>query len=186
MEAIKCIKTRRSVRDFISKEVPDEVLEEIVEAACFAPSWKNSQTCRYIVIKDKAMRSLIADKCTLGFEHNKMIVHSATALVVVVQKKGICGYEKDGSHSTPKGDRWQMFDAGIAAQTFCLTAWDKGIGSVILGMFDDYLIEHYLNLYKFESAAALIAIGYPADIPDAPKRKPLDVQLKILGDNSNE
>ncbi len=180
MEAEKCIKTRRSIRDFLDKEVPDELLREIVETASYAPSWKNTQTCRYIVVKDKEMLLKLAEHATFGSERNKGNIRRASAVVVVAQKRGICGFDSDGTFSTPKGDRWQMFDAGIAAQTFCLSAWDRGVGSVIMGIFDDEAVSNIVGLYNFENAAALIAIGYPYGMPDAPQRKSPDVLLKVI------
>ena len=52
MDTITCIKTRRSIRQFKEQEVTKDVLEDIVQTASFAPSWKNTQTTRYIAITD--------------------------------------------------------------------------------------------------------------------------------------
>ena len=71
MQLIDGIKTRRSVRKFEDKKVPHEVLEQIVEAAAFAPSWKNSQTVRYIAVEDPALKERIATEATMNFTHNK-------------------------------------------------------------------------------------------------------------------
>ena len=122
MQLIDGIKTRRSVRKFEDKKVPHEVLEQIVEAAAFAPSWKNSQTVRYIAVEDAALKERIATEATMNFTHNKDIISACPVLIVVVTKTGICGYEKDGSYTTSKKDKWEMFDAGIASQTFMLAA----------------------------------------------------------------
>ncbi len=64
-----------------------------------------------------------------------------------------------------------MFDAGIAAQSFCLAAWDKGIGTVIMGIFDEEKIAEAINLPQDETVAALIATGYFDQTPAAPPRK---------------
>lgn len=88
--------------------------------------------------------------------------------------KGRCGYEKDGSFSTPKEERWEMFDAGIASQTFCLAAHEKGIGSVIIGIFDESKVEEVVSIPEGQQLAAIIAVGYPEVIPDAPKRKTVE------------
>ena len=68
MEAIKCIKERRSIRKFKSDKVSRDVVNEIVEAAAYAPSWKNTQITRYTVIEDEALKAKIADECVLGFK----------------------------------------------------------------------------------------------------------------------
>lgn len=56
MEAIECIKTRRSIRKYEDKPVDKSLIEEIIEVTRFAPSWKNSQTVRYIAIYDKDIK----------------------------------------------------------------------------------------------------------------------------------
>lgn len=70
MEALECIKTRRSVRKFTDEKIPHEVLEELVETARFAPSWKNTQIARYIVVEDKELQEKIANSCVLDFTYN--------------------------------------------------------------------------------------------------------------------
>ena len=52
MDAITCIKTRRSIRKFKSDKVSPEIIKDIVLTASYAPSWKNTQTTRYIAITD--------------------------------------------------------------------------------------------------------------------------------------
>lgn len=64
-----------------------------------------------------------------------------------------------------------MFDAGIAAQSFCLAAKEYGLGTVIMGIFDEDGISGLLELPEDQELAALIAIGWPADEPEAPTRK---------------
>ena len=93
------------------------------------------------------------------------------ALVVVTMVKNRSGYERDGSYTTSKEDRWEMFDAGIATQTFCLAAHEKGLGTVIMGIFDEAKIEEVIDIPEGQQVAALIAIGHPAITPEAPKRK---------------
>ena len=69
------------------------------------------------------------------FEWNTGIILGAPVLVVLASVPGKSGYEKDGAYSTSKKDKWEMFDAGIAAQTFQLAAHECGIGSVVMGIF---------------------------------------------------
>ena len=70
MEALECIKTRRSFRKFTDEKIPHEVLEELVDVARFAPSWKNTQIARYIVVEDKEIQEKIANSCVLDFTYN--------------------------------------------------------------------------------------------------------------------
>lgn len=171
MNAVDCIKTRRSVRKFTEDLVPVETVKEIVELASYSPSWKNTQVIRYILVEDPAMIAKIAEEGVMDFPLNQKTVSRAKQLMVITKKDGICGFEKDGSYSTSKEDRWEMFDAGIAAQTFCLAAHDKGVGTVILGIFDDAKIKEIVDVPEGQTVAAVLAMGYPAFAPDMPPRK---------------
>lgn len=113
MNTIDCIKSRRSVRKFTEEKVPHEVLEQLVELARWAPSWKNTQIARYVAVEDEALKNRIAEEATIPW--NEGIIKGAPVLMVMTYVEKRCGYERDGSFSTSKGDRWQNFDCGIAA-----------------------------------------------------------------------
>lgn len=180
MEALKCIETRRSIRKFKAEKITNETLESIVSAASYAPSWKNTQVTRYVVIEDSALKNQIAEEAVLGFEYNSTTIKGASALVVVTMIHGRSGFERDGSYTTSKEDRWETFDAGIATQTFCLAAHDMGVGSVIMGIFDEAKVAELVNLDENQKVAALVAIGYPDEEPTAPKRKSADELMRII------
>lgn len=94
--------------------------------------------------------------------------------VVVTIIKNRSGFERDGSFSTHRGDGWQMYDAGVASEAFCLAAYDKGLGTVIMGIIDDDKIAALLNVPQDREVVAVIPVGYPAESPVAPKRKPVE------------
>jgi len=171
MKATECIKTRRSIRRFTDSAVTDETMKEIVGLASYSPSWKNTQVVRYMAVRDDSVKNRIADECVLGFEGNNKIIRSCPVLTVISVKHGISGYERSGEPSTSKEDRWEVFDAGIATQTFCLAAHELGLGTVIMGIFDEKKVAEAVSLPEGQKAAALVATGYPALQPDMPKRK---------------
>lgn len=180
METLKCIETRRSIRRFQEKQIPHEVIEEIVAAASYAPSWKNTQVTRYTVIEDEALKTRLADEATQGFEQNSNIIKGAPALVVVTLIHGRSGFERDGSYTTSKEDRWEVFDTGLATQTFCLAAHDKGVGSVIMGIFDEAKVAELAGIDEGQRVAALMAIGYADCEPAAPKRKTAEELVRFI------
>ena len=178
MNAIECIKGRRSIRKFKNDKISHSLLESIISTSSFTPSWKNTQITRYIAIEDTSIIQKIADEFTPEFNSN--IVKQVSTLIAVTFIKGRSGFERDGSFSTQKGDRWQMFDAGIACQTFCLAAHEAGLGTVIMGIFDEDGITKLLDIPENQELAALIAVGHPADMPPAPKRKSVDDLLTFI------
>lgn len=176
MNVMECIKHRRSIRKYKSIPIDHSIIDSIVSAASYSPSWKNTQITRYIAIEDSSILRTIADEFTPDFNSN--IVKQAPMLMAVTFVKGRCGFERDGSYSTKKEDRWQMFDVGVSCQSFCLAAKEQGLGTVIMGIFDEDGISELLHIPEDQELAALIAIGYPDIEPEAPKRKPVDVLLQ--------
>ena len=176
MNVTECIKTRRSIRKFKPDPVDHSIIDSIVSSASYSPSWKNTQITRYIAVEDRSVLSEIADKYTP--DYNSKIIRQAPVLMAVTFVKGRCGFERDGSFTTKKEDRWQMFDAGAACQTFCLAAKDKGLGTVIMGIFDEDGISELLHIPKEQDLGSLIAIGYPDIDPEAPKRKSVEELLQ--------
>ena len=179
MEFTQCAKERRSIRTFKDQPIPHALIEEIVEVASYAPSWKNSQISRYIFVEDEAVMEQMASECVLGFAPNGALIRRATAVMVVTMVGGRSGFERDGSYSTPKGDRFEMFDAGLATQTFCLAAHDKGLATVILGYFDEEKLIPLLNIPEGQKVACVIGMGYPDESPKTPRRKTVEELLTI-------
>ena len=170
MNAKECIETRRSIRKFKPDSINHSIIESLVKTASMAPSWKNTQIARYYILEGAAKDELAA-KCTPAYPHNGEIIQGAPMLVVVAFVKNRSGFERDGSFSTVKEGGWQMFDSGIAAQTFCLAAHEAGLGTVIMGIFDENLVASSIGLPEEQEVACLIPIGYPDEAPASPKRK---------------
>ena len=72
-----------------------------------------------------------------------------------------------------------MYDAGVASQTFCLAAYEQGLGTVILGLFDQATVETMLQLPEDRELVALIPVGYPDETPTVPRRKPVEDLLSF-------
>ncbi len=179
MNTIECIKTRRSIRKFTDQPVAAEEIAKVVDAATYAPSWKNSQTTRYIAILDKALKDKLANDCMMNFEYNINTANNAPAMIVVTTINGRSGYERDGSPTTSKGTHWQSFDAGIATEAFCLAAHELGLSTVIMGIFDESRVSEVVCVPDGQSVSALIAIGYADDAPTPPKRKSAEELLTV-------
>ena len=178
MTAKECIKGRRSIRKFADTPVSRDVIADIVETASYAPSWKHTQITRYIAVEGE-LKDKIADECTSAYAKNGEIIKHAPMLIAVTFIKNRSGFERDGSYSTPKEGGWQMFDAGVASEAFCLAAYEQGLGTVIMGIFDEAKAASLLEVPEERELVALIPIGYPAESPAAPKRKSVEELLSF-------
>ena len=180
MDAITMIKERRSVRKYKDEKVDRETMREIVEIARWAPSWVNYQIARYTLVDDEVIIKEIADQGVNGFVYNIDTLKTAKGVAVLSFVKGKSGtYDKE--YITSKGNSWEVFDAGIACQTFCLAAHAKGVGTCIMGVIDDESIAKIVNLPEDEIVAALIVYGYEDGQHQAPnKRKDVDEIMRFV------
>ena len=74
METIQAIRSRRSIRKYQPKPVPHEVIEQIVADAAYAPSWKNTQIARYVLVEDRTTIDKMAEEMVLDFKLNERLV----------------------------------------------------------------------------------------------------------------
>lgn len=173
MDAIKCLISRRSIREYTNQPVTERDIEDIVTMSQMASCWENTQPIRYVAVLNPDLKNRLAEECTAPFPWNTENIHGAPALVVLCIVKGLSGYEPDGSFSTKKGTHWQSFDAGVAAAHFCLAANALKFGTLIMGRYEEEKVKEILSLPEDYDVSALIAIGRPAVIPAASERKPL-------------
>ncbi len=174
MEAIQCINTRRSIRKYTDKIISRDTLNDIIAAAAMSPSWKNSQTCRWNMVTDPELIAEISRSAVMSFSKNGNTIAGCTCIAVQSCVKGLAGYEPDGSFTTDKGDGWEMYDAGIAGQTFCLAAHNYGVGTVIMGIIDDKRLAELFNIPENERVIAAIAMGYPEGEAKMPPKKSVE------------
>ena len=170
MDVMQAIRERRSVRKFRSESVSDDLVNVVLEAGCWAPSWANSQCWKFVVVRDVRIRANISE--TLSPRNPAAdAVKSAPVTIVVCGELGKAGYYK-GEAQTDKGD-WYMFDTALAIQNMTLAAHSLGLGTVIIGHFDASKAAGILGVPSNVRVVALLSLGYPAEQPVAPTRKGL-------------
>lgn len=179
MEVKECLKSRRSIRKFTGQTVAPELIADLIETTSYSPSWKHTQICRYVAVTG-ALKDRIADECTAAYPDNGATIKAAPLLMVQCFIKNRSGFERDGSYSTHREGGWQMYDAGIQAAALCNAAHDAGLGSVILGIFDDAKVAELIHLSEDREVVALIPMGYAAETPVAPRRKSVEDLLSFL------
>jgi nitroreductase len=158
METIEAIHTRRSIREYQDKPIPDQLVTAMLKAAMASPSARNQQPWQFIVIEDPKLREKIPSICPYA----QMIVNAPLAILV-------CG---DLKIETAQG--YWVIDCAAATQNLLLAAHALGLGAVWTGVYPreermDGLTELFA-LPEYILPHSLVVIGYPAQYPDRPDR----------------
>jgi len=167
-DLMEIIKGRRSIRSYQDREVPEKAINRILEAVQWSPSWANTQCWEIVVVKDQANKERLQATLPKTNPAFKAIVQ-APVVLVVCGRLNSSGYYK-GQVTTKHGD-WFMFDLGIATQSICLTAYEQGLGTVIVGLFDHDKAKEVVGLPDGYEVVAMVPVGYPAKDSPAPKRR---------------
>ncbi len=166
---------RRSVRRYQTRPVPRQVLERCLEAARLAPSAANGQPCSYIVVDDPTLRDTVAHLTfNVVVSFNRWTLSAPAFLVVLNRSSSLARVG-----ATLQGRSWQQVDTGLAAAHFCLQAAEEGLGTCILGWFNERGIKRLLGIQREYRVALLVTVGYPAEEPGNQERKPLSSILRF-------
>ena len=180
MDAIYALKNRRSVRKFKDEVVPRSVMEEVIELVRFAPSWANSQTARWTLIDCPETIQKLANDAVKGFVYNMETLKNAKGVAILSFVRGKSGKLEKYNIESADTNKWEIFDAGIAAQTFCLSCFAHGVATCVFGVIDETTIGEIIGLPEEETVAALFVYGYAETQPDAPARKERGDILRFL------
>jgi nitroreductase len=159
---------RRSTRKYADRPVSRETLQAVFEAVRWSPSWANTQCWEIVVVTDAAIKTRLQETMGKGNPATKAVVAAPVVLAMCARLKA-SGYYKD--QVTTKFGDWFMFDLGIATQSLCLAAENLGLGTVVVGLFDQDKAAEVLKLPENHELVALIPMGYPAKRSSAPKRR---------------
>jgi len=159
----------RSIRMYKDRPVPAEILEQVLEAVRWAPSWANTQCWEVVVVQDPQVKNEL--QATMPPKGNPAFkaVGQAPVVLALCAKTQSSGFYKE-IELTRFGD-WLMYDLGIANQNLCLMAHSLGLGTVIVGVVDHDKAREVLQLPQGYELVTLIPLGYPAKIGSAPKRR---------------
>ena len=146
---LNCIKNRFSVRKFLDKPIEQEKLDILLEAARLAPSARNLQNWKFVVIRDKEKRKKLADICK-----GQTFVSEAPITIA------ICCTNLD--YTMTCGQKAYAIDGAIAGEHIVLQAVELGLGSCWIGAFYHDKMAKLINLPEDYKIVDLLAIGYPA------------------------
>jgi len=176
MNFIDLAKSRRSIRKFKDQDVPDEFIERCVEAARFAPSSCHTQSWRFIAVRG-ALKKRIVEEVLGGFVVPNRWAETAPVLVVLAMDMDIVTHVLGAG---VKGISYHLLDAGIAGEHFVLQAQELGLGTCWIGWFNKKRLKKLLDLPAKWDIPAMIALGYPAEVPAEKKRKSIDKLLSFM------
>ncbi len=169
MDTFEAIYSRRSVRRYKDTPVSDDILNRVLEAARWAPSWANSQCTRYVIVKDPGTKARLAECLNKGNPSTEAI-KQAPVVIVACAELGKSGYYK-GVTVTDRGE-WFMFDVGIAMQNLVLAACAMGLGTVHVGFIpDSKKVDAILGLPEGVVSVEMTPLGYPAGESKGPPRR---------------
>ena len=154
MNTQELILERHSVRNFLPKAVPPDVLSDIIEAGRLAPSAQNKQPWRYLVYTDTAKIQKLALNCGLIGLAN-FFIRKAPCLIIA------CAETK--ANVRINGQDYYLVDTAISFHQMMLMARSHGIGSCWLAAFSEMKLRSYLKIPDSWRIVALSPFGYPAD-----------------------
>jgi len=174
------INLRQSVRKYSDVPVEREKIDKLVEAVHIAPSACNSQPWRIIIVDNPELKNEVA-KATFSktINFNKFTIEAPVIAVLVIEKAKLIAQ----IGGTIKDMEYPKIDIGIAAAHFCLQAAELGLGTCMIGWFDEKRIRQLLKIPEKRKIGLIITLGYPqADYKLRKKiRKPLN---EICGFNA--
>ena len=141
MSVFDVVRTALAVRSYQDKEVPDEAIQRIVDAARLTGNSMNRQPWAFIVIKDKNALVELGEKLKTG----PYVSQAAFAVAVVIERT-----------------RFALSDGSRAIQSMVLTAWDEGIGSNWVGFMGPDEVKPMLGIPEDHDLLAVVPFGYPA------------------------
>jgi len=157
---LEAIKKRQSVRNYQDKEIPEEILQQILEAGRLAPSARNTQSWKFIVVKDKNLRNKLVPACK-----NQEFVGEAPVVIAG------CGTNPD--YVMSNGEYAYPIDLAIALDHMSLEAASLGLGTCWIGAFYQDQVKDILSIPKDVRVVALMSVGYPKGLGNKKGRKPL-------------
>lgn len=165
---LELISGRQSDRKYSEKPVEKEKLERITEAGRISPSACNAQPWKFIVVDDPGLIKKIAKAASAKLLGMNSFAGEAPVHIIVVREKPNFSSKVGG---TIKNKDYSLIDIGIASENICLQAEAEGLGSCMLGWFDEQQLKKILSIPKSKRVELIITIGYSVANQREKKRK---------------
>jgi nitroreductase len=170
MSLLDIIKSRRSVREFKKKEIPEEAINKLIDAIIWAPSAGNLQSrFFYFVFDPETKKKLVRAALDQEF------IASAPLSIV-----GCCDYRISQRYGNRGKELYAIQDVAVSIQNLMLVAHEYGLGSVWVGAFREEEVIDILNIPSHLRPVAIVPVGYPDEEPLPPKRVSRDRAIKTI------
>ena len=164
MDLFEVIRDRRSIRKYQDQPVEAEKLTAVLEAARLAPSWKNLQCWRFLVLRQAERKAAMLDCFVEENPGRKALVQAPVVIVVCADPQ---------QSAVEEGKEYYLADAAIAFEHICLAAQALGLGTCWIGWFDEARLKQTLGIPAGMRVLGVTPLGYPDQAPNPRPRKDL-------------
>ena len=164
MSLLDLILTRRSIRHYENKDIPEKVLQQILETGRQAPSAANRQPIHFVIVNDHDILKDLCDNLITRF-----VKYAPVAIVGCADIKSLLA------------GKWAVVDATIAMENMVIAAWTFGIGSCWIGACNEEKVKELLKIPDKWKVVALLTFGYPAEKPKQRRKKPFEKIFSFNG-----
>jgi nitroreductase len=168
-ELLELIISRQSDRKYSDRPIEQEKLDRIIEAGRMSPSACNAQPWKFIIVNDPKLVSEVADAASAKLIGMNAFVAQAPVSIVIVRENANMS-SKVGA--TIKNKDYSLFDIGIATENICLQAEAEGLGTCIIGWFDEKKLKKLLMIPGSKRVELIITLGYSLSEQRQKRRKP--------------
>ncbi len=165
MDIFEVFRDRRSIRKYQDIPVEKDKLEQVLDAARLAPSWKNLQCWHFLVVSEPSRKSALLEAFPESNPGAKAIASAPLSIVVCADPRA-SGKEND--------IEYYIADTAIAFEHLCLAAHALGLGTCWMGWFNEEKIRAALGIPASIKVVGITPLGYPAQEPKPRPRKTLD------------
>ncbi len=158
MDVFEAIRTRKSVRAWQARPVEPEKMRRVLEAARLAPSARNVQEWRFVVVTDREKRERLAQEAS----SERFMAGAPVIIAACAQTDG---------RVMRCGQRAYPIDVAIALDHLTLAAVAEGLGTCWIGAFDPAEVRKVLDIPDAVEVVALLPLGYPVDPKPVPKSR---------------
>lgn len=176
IKLLELIKSRQSDRKYSDRPIEREKLDRIVEAGRMAPSACNAQPWKFIVVTESDLLAKLAEASSAKLPGMNEFAGQAPAMLVIIREQANLT-SKIGAQIKRKD--YSLIDIGIASENICLQAEAEGLGSCMLGWFNEEKVRKTLGVPKSKRVELIITLGYSLSEKREKRRKPPEVTVSF-------